>query len=346
MSHNAENSALHEENPEQKEGSMMPKVPEDDDVTTVDPNTKEFENIDLNERDEKSDEYVTIHTPMQSKPVDENCRGDSNDDGATSPGKETSVAECAGEGVSGEKSFHKPSTSGLNVFEESKSSDNSKLEGESSIEYREGKQMELQKASLQSKNQTVDPVMKEIEEAAAVAAVAAKEAANIAQQKITRGVAEAKAFMSSLWSFSLDGSDSGRRSAKGSLEAENGDERMRQHLGLESDEVVLEEFRCKILQRYHPIDNDFTQTKVIAFSGHFTIASASVVFELDSAAPDGQAPVRVPRSDIVGFSRDDNGQNKIILQLINGRQMILGQFRFPDLELDSCIALLEQLVKS
>ena len=121
---------------------------------------------------------------------------------------------------------------------------------------------------------------------------------------------------------------------------------MQASLGLDDGEIVLETFRCKILQRYHPMDNDFTPTKVIAFSGQFTIASASVVFELDSGAADGRPPVRVPRASLEKFYRMENDPHTIMLQLKNGQQMVLGKFSFPRLEIDSCLALLEQLLET
>jgi len=52
----------------------------------------------------------------------------------------------------------------------------------------------------QKEMNTLDPVVRELGEAAAVAAAVTKEAATAASQTLKSGVAEARAFMSSFWS--------------------------------------------------------------------------------------------------------------------------------------------------
>ena len=88
----------------------------------------------------------------------------------------------------------------------------------------------------------MDPVVKELEEAAAVATAAATEAAAAAKAQIVKGATSAKAFMSSLWSAFDDTNAAARH-----LQTESD---LRKRLSLTDDEAILEVFRCKLIQSY------------------------------------------------------------------------------------------------
>lgn len=183
-----------------------------------------------------------------------------------------------------------------------------------------------------SPGRSLDPVVKELEEAAAVAKETAAAVAKEASQRLKGAAAEAKAFMSSFWSVFEDPSPSGST-------PEQTDDEMRRRLQLDDDEAILETFRCKLIQTYTPSNNDFTGPKSIGFSGQLHIASAHVCFELDGAGG-GAAPISIPREMLQSFSREEEG---IEIKLKGGQSLVLGQFSLPKLEVESAVALLEVL---
>ena len=87
-------------------------------------------------------------------------------------------------------------------------------------------------SSTSPNSRSIDPVVRELEEAAAVAAAATAEAAAVAKDKIMKGAAGAKAFMSSLWSAFDDSSTAAARE-------EQSEKDLRQRLGLEENEAIL-----------------------------------------------------------------------------------------------------------
>jgi hypothetical protein len=99
----------------------------------------------------------------------------------------------------------------------------------------------------------------------------------------------------------------------------------------------------ELLQVYQAA-NGLTPSKTIAFSGQLTIGTGSVCFDMDSAATDGRPALRFPRKDLKSFRRIEGDANCIQLQLIDGREIVVGQFSFPRLEVESAVALLEELV--
>lgn len=177
----------------------------------------------------------------------------------------------------------------------------------------------------------IDPVVKELEEAAAVVAAASKEAAHIAQQKLMKGAAEAKAFVSSLWSVFDDSTPKST--------PQQTDEEFKKRLGLDADEPILETFRCKMLQKYNPTNNSFTPQKIISFSGQLHIAGSHVCFELDGSV--SGKPISLKKEEIVSFDVVD--KSAIEITLVEGRSLIVGQFSFQ-MELDSAALLLEKFV--
>ena len=179
----------------------------------------------------------------------------------------------------------------------------------------------------------MDPVVRELEEAAAVAAAATAEAAAAAKQKIMQGAAGAKAFMSSLWSAFDDPSSTASREHES-------EQALRQRLGLGDDEAILEVFRCKLIQTYSPSNNDFTPPKNIAFTGLLHVASGHVCFELDGAGGVG-TPVSVPKADLKAVVREGDA---LRVALSGDRELVIGAFSLPKLEVESAFALLTSLM--
>lgn len=182
---------------------------------------------------------------------------------------------------------------------------------------------------------SIDPIVHELEEAAAVAAAATAEAAAAAKQKIMQGAAGAKAFMSSLWSAFDDPSTTAAKE----LESEKA---LRERLGLEDNEAILEVFRCKLIQTYSPSNNDFTPPKNIAFSGLLHVASGHICFELDGSGGAG-APVSIPRADVKGVMREGDA---LRVTLSGDRELVVGAFSLPKLEVESAFTLLSSLVQA
>eukprot|EP00890_Picochlorum_soloecismus_P002845 jgi/Picsp_1/3561/NSC_06398-R1_expressed protein [Chlorella variabilis] len=180
-----------------------------------------------------------------------------------------------------------------------------------------------------SPHSSKDPVVREFEEAAAVAAAVTKEAAVAAQQKLMKASKEMRGFMSSLWS-SFDGP------LKQNEEKDVMHE-IKEKLGLDEDENILESFRCKLIQHYMPSNNAFTQPKSIGFAGQLHIASAHIGFELDSGS---SSPICVSRNEIKGVTQEEMC---IIVTLSGGRSLIFGHFSFPRLEVESAFTLLNKL---
>lgn len=180
-----------------------------------------------------------------------------------------------------------------------------------------------------SPHSSKDPVVREFEEAAAVAAAVTKEAATAAQQKLMKASKEMRGFVSSLWS-SFDGP---------LKQDEDKDvmQEIKEKLGLGEDENILESFRCKLIQQYMPSNNAFTQPKSIGFGGQLHIASAHIGFELDSGS---SSPICVPRQEIKGVKQEDMC---IVVTLSGGRSLIFGHFSFPRLEVESACTLLNKL---
>jgi len=186
-------------------------------------------------------------------------------------------------------------------------------------------------ASLSGRN--VDPVVRELEEAAAVAAAAATEAAAATRQKFLEGADKAKAFMSSFWSAFDDPTDSAAKEHQSEAA-------LRQRLGLQENEAILEVFRCKLIQSYSPTKNDFTGSKNIAFSGQLHIATGHVFFELDGAGGASAAPVSIPKSELKGVEREGDA---LRIELLDNRELIVGAFSLPRLEIESALTLLKSL---
>lgn len=182
---------------------------------------------------------------------------------------------------------------------------------------------------------SMDPVVRELEEAAAVAAAATAEAAAAAKQKILQGAAGAKAFMSSLWSAFDDPSTTAAKEHES-------EKALRERLGLDEDEAILEVFRCKLIQTYSPSNNDFTPPKNIAFSGLLHVASGHICFELDGAGGAG-TPVSVPKADVKGVLREGDA---LRVALSGDRELVIGAFSLPKLEVESAFTLLSSLVQS
>jgi hypothetical protein len=177
-----------------------------------------------------------------------------------------------------------------------------------------------------------DPMVRELEEAAAVAAAATAEAAAAAKQKLMAGANSAKAFMSSLWSAFDDQGAS--RAAEAASEAA-----LRERLGLADDEPIFEAFRCKLIQQYAPANNTFTPPKNIAFSGVLHVAARHVCFELDGGGG-AAAPVVIPAGELAGVSREGDA---LRVALTGDREVVVGAFSLPKLEVESALALLQGL---
>jgi hypothetical protein len=182
---------------------------------------------------------------------------------------------------------------------------------------------------------SLDPVVRELEEAAAVAAAAATEAAAATKQKFLEGADKAKAFMSSFWSAFDDPTMSAAKD-------QQSEAALRQRLGLEENEVVLEVFRCKIIQSYAPNKNNFTAVKNIAFSGQLHVATGHVCFELDGAGG-ASAPISISKKELIGVIREGDA---LRIGLSGDRELILGAFSLPRLEVESALALVQSLVDS
>lgn len=184
---------------------------------------------------------------------------------------------------------------------------------------------------------SVDPVVRELEEAAAVAAAAATEAAAVTKQKFLEGADKAKAFMSSFWSAFDDPTTSAAKE-------QQSETALRQRLGLEENEAILEVFRCKLIQSYSPTRNDFTGSKNIAFSGQLHIATEHVCFELDGAGGATAAPISIPKSELKGVEREGDA---LRIELTgDNREIIVGAFSLPRLEVESALTLLQSLSRS
>lgn len=183
---------------------------------------------------------------------------------------------------------------------------------------------------------SIDPVVRELEEAAAVAAAAAAEAAAATKQKFLQGAAGAKAFMSSFWSAFDDPSTTAAKDEQSELA-------LRQRLGLLENEAILEVFRCKIIQSYSPTNNSFTGPKNIAFSGQLHVATGHVCFELDGAGGASAEPISIPKNQIIGVVREGDA---LRIGLSEGRELIVGAFSLPRLEVESALTLLQGLVDS
>lgn len=194
---------------------------------------------------------------------------------------------------------------------------------------RRGEEQGLSKVSPQSSK---DPVVREFEEAAAVAAAVTKEAAAAAQQKLMKASKEMRGFVSSLWS-SFDGPP--RQN-----EEKDAMQEIKEKLGLDEDENILESFRCKLIQQYVPSNNAFTQPKSIGFAGQLHIASAHIGFELDSGS---SSPICVSKNEMKGVKQEDMC---IVVTLSGGRSLIFGHFSFPRLEVESACTLLNKLCPS
>jgi len=121
--------------------------------------------------------------------------------------------------------------------------------------------------------------------------------------------------------------------------SQQSDSELRSRLGLDDDEVILETFRCKLLQAYRPSTNDFTPAKTIGFSGQLHIAGNHVCFELDGSG-DASPPASIPKKNIVSFKREEDA---VEILLKGGKSLVLGHFSLPNLEVESVIALLEML---
>ena len=177
-----------------------------------------------------------------------------------------------------------------------------------------------------------DPVVREFEEAAAVAAAVTKEAAAAAQQKLMKASKEMRGFVSSLWS-SFDGPPKQH-------EEKDAMQEIKEKLGLDEDENILESFRCKLIQQYVPSNNAFTLPKSIGFAGQLHIASAHIGFELDSGS---SSPICVSKNEMKGVKQEDMC---IVVTLSGGRSLIFGHFSFPRLEVESACTLLNKLCPS
>lgn len=192
-----------------------------------------------------------------------------------------------------------------------------------------GEEQGVSKVSPQSSK---DPVVREFEEAAAVAAAVTKEAAAAAQQKLMKASKEMRGFVSSLWS-SFDGPPKQH-------EEKDAMQEIKEKLGLDEDENILESFRCKLIQQYVPSNNAFTQPKSIGFAGQLHIASGHIGFELDSGS---SSPICVSKNEMKGVKQEDMC---IVVTLSGGRSLIFGHFSFPRLEVESACTLLNKLCPS
>ena len=181
-------------------------------------------------------------------------------------------------------------------------------------------------------------MVRELEEAAAVAAAALSETTTAAKQKIIQGAAGAKAFVSSLWSAFDSNTSTSQSLASSQSEAE-----LRQRLGLDEDEAILEVFRCKLIQQYAAVKNDFTPPKNIAFSGQLHVAARHIAFELDAAMGSGDPAISLAASEVVSVVREGDA---LRVGLSRGREMCVGAFSLPKLEVESAFALLSGLCSS
>lgn len=183
---------------------------------------------------------------------------------------------------------------------------------------------------------SIDPVVRELEEAAAVAAAAASEAAAATKQKFLEGADKAKAFMTSFWSAFDDPTTSAAKE-------QQSEAALRQRLGLQETEAILEVFRCKLIQSYSPSKNDFTGPKNIAFSGQLHVATEHVCFELDGAGGASAAPISIPRKELKGVHREGDA---LRIELLDNRELIVGAFSLPRLEVESALTLIQSLADS
>lgn len=178
---------------------------------------------------------------------------------------------------------------------------------------------------------TKDPVVREFEEAAAMAATMTKEAAAVASENLMKLSQGAKAFLmnSSSW---WGGGGEGQGQQPHSIEE------LHKRLGLAENDVVLESFKCKLLQQYLPSNNSFTGSKTIGFSCQLHIASKVIAIELDSSA----TPIVIHATEIQKVFEKD--RETIVLELSGGRSVYIGHFSFPHLEVESAVALLKKCV--
>jgi hypothetical protein len=142
--------------------------------------------------------------------------------------------------------------------------------------------------------------------------------------------------MSSFWSAFDDPTTSAAKEQQNETE-------LRQRLGLEDGEAILEVFRCKIIQSYSPTKNNFTGPKNIAFSGQLHVATGHVCFELDGTGGASAAPISISKKELVGVEREGDA---LRIELSGNRELIVGAFSLPRLEVESALTLVQSLVDS
>jgi hypothetical protein len=171
---------------------------------------------------------------------------------------------------------------------------------------------------------------KEFEEAAAVAAAVTREAAAVAQEKLLKASNDFKGFFQEFKSLSLWNIDE-KSPGKSSDEID-----IKERFGIDSTtEKILESFRCKLIQQYVATYNTFTPPKKIGYSGQLHILTNHIAFEFDSTIKS----VVIPVKDLQNVKQE--GGEVIVMGLSGSRELVVGQFAYPQLEIESAMALLE-----
>ena len=171
---------------------------------------------------------------------------------------------------------------------------------------------------------------KEFEEAAAVAAAVTREAAAVAQEKLLKASNDFKGFFQDFKSLSLWNIDE-KSPGKASDDID-----IKERFGIDSaTEKILESFRCKLIQQYMATYNTFTPPKKLGFGGLLHIMTNHIVFEFDSTIKS----IVISLKDIQNVKQESG--EVIVMGLSGSRELIVGQFAYPQLEIESALALLE-----